>query len=163
MRNDIRVYRQARGGHFQCSPYSMAAGATFLPGEPVVFDGAGFIVEAGSDPAAVLGIAADSSIDIEGRIRTTGSSISVIEVNPSQLWVCDAFATDGAATPATPTQANAIGRTGGLTLNVATWTIDIGAANAILTIDDVIDRGGISVTKPGFVRGPGFHVIVRFL
>ena len=163
MIHDIKTYRESHGGKFQVSSYSMASGATFLPGEPVVFDGAGFIVEASADPSAILGIATESTIDIEGRIRPDGTGISVIEVQASQLWLCNQFATDGAATPATPTQANSIGRTGGLTLNVTQWTVDIGAGNAILRIEDVMDRNGISITNPNFVRGTGYHVIFRFL
>lgn len=162
-RNDIRIYSEARGGRFQCSGYSMVAGATFLPGEPVEFTGTGFIQEAGNNPSGIAGIAAESSIDIEGRIKPTGTVLSIHEPLSSQLWVCNAFATDGAATPATPNQANAIGRIAGLTLNASTWTVDTGAGNALLRIDDVMDRHGISITDPRFLRGPGFHVIFRFL
>lgn len=162
-RNDIRPFRNARGGTFQAEGYSMEANATFLRGEPVVFNGSGFIAECANDPAGLAGIAQESSIDIEGRIRATGTIIPVIEPRDSQLWVCNNFATDGAATPATPSQANAIGRTAGLTLNGANWTVDTGAGNAILQIDDVIDRNGISLGNPSFIRGAGFNVIFRFL
>lgn len=162
-RNDLRPFRNARGGHFQAEGYSMEANATFLRGEPVVFNGSGFIAECANDPSGVAGVAQESSIDIEGRIRATGTIIPVIEPRESQLWVCDRFATDGAATPATPSQANAIGRVGGLTLNGANWTVDTGAGNTILKIEDVIDRNNISVGNPAFLRGVGVRVIFRFI
>lgn len=162
-RNDIRPFKEARGSHFQCAGFSMAANATFLRGEPVVFNGAGFIDEAGNDPSGIVGIAQESTINIESAIRPAGTIISIIEVQDSQLWVCERFATDGAATPATPTQANSIGRLGGLTLNGPNWTVDTGAGNSILRVEDVLDRNNISVTNPAFSKGAGVRVIFRFV
>ena len=163
MLHDIRPYREAKGGRFQCSAYSMGAGATFLPGEPVAFDGTGFIVEASTDPSNIAGIAAESSIDIEGRIRPTGIGISVMEPLPSQLWVCNQFSILENGTPAAPTQANSIGKLAGLVILNNQWVVSTGAGNPICRIDDVMDKHGVSITNPNFVRGPGYHVIFRFV
>lgn len=159
---DIRTYRADRGGKFQVSGYPMAAGASFLPGEPLVFNGSGAVVQATTDPASVIGISAYSSRDIDGNTVPTGSAISVIEPDNSQLWTCRRFATDGAGTAATPTQANAIGKTAGLTLSGSTWTVDTGAANTILRIEDVLDAFGRSVASPG-LHGTGNTVVFRFV
>lgn len=160
---DIRCYREARGGRLQVSGYSMASGATFTTGEPVVFDGSGFITEATTDPAGIAGIAAVPATDVDGISHVAGTIISIHEALQNQLWVCDNFATDGIGTAATPTQANAIGRTAGLVLRGAIWVVDTGAGNALLRIDDVIDANGWSVTNPLLRHGTGRSVVFRFL
>lgn len=158
---DIRAYRASRGAHFQVSTYPMASGASFSVGEPIVFNGAGAVTRATTDPPVVVGISAFSSTDTDGAALTTGARISVVEADDSQLWLCTRFATDGAGTSATPTQANAIGKTAGFTLSGSTWAVDTGAANQILRIEDVLDTLSRSIT--GLVHGTGFFVIFRFL
>jgi hypothetical protein len=160
---DIRCYREARGGRLQVSGYSMASGASFTTGEPVVFDGSGFITEATTDPASIAGIAAVPATDVDGISHLAGTVVSIHESHPNQLWVCDNFATDGAGTAATPTQANAIGKTAGLILTAGRWVVDTGAGNTILRIDDVIDANGWSVTNPLLRHGTGRSVVFRFL
>jgi len=145
----------------------MASGATFTTGEPVVFDGSGFITEATTDPAGIAGIAAVPATDVDGRSLQVGTVISIHEALQNQIWVCDNFATDGAGTAATPTQANAIGKTAGLILRVVStgnvWVVDTGAGNTIIRIDDVIDANGWSVTNPILRHGTGRSVVFRFL
>ena len=145
--NDIRPHSASRGGSQHARAYPMAASATFLRGEPTVLT-SGALDECGDDPDFVAGIAMMRGTDVDGAALATGSPITVLELAEDQDFVCNNFATDGAGTAATPTQANAIGLLAGFTLNGSDWFVDTGCANLLLEITDVLNSQGISITNP---------------
>jgi hypothetical protein len=170
-RDDIRPFRAVNGGTHELKTGPMAAGAAFNMGEPVVWDGAGGLTEAADDPAAIFGISAVDasatavSVFIRYLTRAAGTPIQVYDIDQDQLFICANFATDGAGTPATPTQANAIGVPAGLNLNLVTnlWSVDTGSANLICTVENVIDARANFITDPNVLTGTGVAVIFRFI
>jgi hypothetical protein len=166
-KNDIRPFRSPLGGSTGLSAYPLAASQTFEDGEPVVAS-SGALAEAGDDPSEILGIAAASS---QGKtangadgVRPTGTLIQVVTGENNQLFISDMFATDGAGTAAVPTQANAVGVQGGLTLTGGNWYVDTGAANAILEIESVLDADGFMLGDPAVPQvGAGVSVVFRLL
>jgi len=176
-RNDIRAPLAHSGGSHRLTALPMAAGATFSMGEPVVWDGAGGIQEAADDPATIAGIAAVDATPAQmaavattpnfiGRYltRAAGTLCQVYEVDQDQWFVCPLFAIDGAGTPVTPTQANAIGQRAGLNLNLTSdrWSVDTGSANLICVIEGVIDNRHNSITDPHVLNTAGTAVVFRF-
>lgn len=171
-RNDIRPAMSHHGGTHFIKPLPMASGADFSMGEPVIWDGAGGIDMAADDPAAIAGIAAvDSSATAVspfiGRYlaRPAGTTIQVYDVEEDQWFICSNFATDGAGTLVTPTQANAIGQPAGLNYGLVAdqWSVDTGSANLICVIEAVIDARGNLITDPLHVTTAGVSVVFRFL
>jgi hypothetical protein len=163
-RNDIRPWRPDSGGFVEVTAFPLAAAQNFNEGEPVVFDGSGAIQEAADDPTTLAGIAATRSIDVDGVVRATGTPISTYRLSDSMTWVCRNFATDGAGTTATPTQANAIGQLAGLTLTGGgAWVVDTGTANLLFRIEDVVNASGVSITNPLFVDRTGVSVVMRIV
>ncbi len=170
-RNDIRPAQAHSGGVHLIRPLPMATGAAFETGEPVVWDGAGGIEEAADDPATIAGISAvpASATAVSAFIgrylaRAAGTLIQVYEPDPDQIFVCPNFATDGAGTPATPTQANAIGVLAGLSLNLVSdlWSVDTGSANLICQIDGVLDARRNLITDPNVLTTAGVGVAFHF-
>jgi hypothetical protein len=162
-RNDIRLWSAPRGGGDNVSAFPLAASQTFAEGDLVIFDGAGALTIAATDPQVVAGIAAERATDVDGASRAAGTLLSVYQPVDSQLWVCNNFATDGAATPATPTQANAVGLAAGFILDGSgNWFVDTGSGNAPVQIEYVLDGSGRSVTDPNTNPGAGTAVVFRF-
>jgi len=164
--NDIRPFASPHGSSELVTAYPIAASQTFREGEPVVFS-SGALNEASDDPAAISGIAmAPARLgagDPRGTAHAAGTPISVYRAVDSALFRCENFATDGAGTAATPTQANAIGVQAGLTLNGSDWYVDTGTTNILIQIEDVRDSNGHSIANPAIVAGAGAEVIFRFL
>lgn len=162
-RYDFRPYLSTVGGIDQIQGFSMAAGADFDEGEPVVLT-AGALGLAGNDPGEVAGIAAQRSVDVDNNALATNTRIAVYQPVDTQLWVTVNFATDGASTPAVPTQAD-IGTTGGFSLDAGTgvWYVDTGLATTLVFIEDVLNARGASITDPTVGGGPGFAVVFRFM
>ena len=160
---DIRPYDAPQGGVDFTSSFPLTASASFSEGEPVVLAAAGGIGECTDDPATVTGVSAVRSTDADGTVRATGTLISVIIPVDSQRFSCQNFATDGAGTLTTPTQANAIGESAGLSLTGVQWSVDTGTGNLIVEIDDVVDIHGFSINDPQHVPGTANAVIFRFI
>lgn len=169
-RNDIRPALTTHGGTHLIKPLPMASGAAFSTGEPVVWDGAGGIDMAGDDPASIAGIAAapSSTTEVSTFIRylsrAAGTLIPVYDVDDETWFYCENFATDGAGTLVTPTQANAIGQPAGLNYGLVAdqWSVDTGSANLICVIEQVVDSRGNSITDPNIITGSGAAVVFRF-
>lgn len=141
------------------SDIPLASSSTFSRGEPVVFNGSGYVGDASTDPAAVAGIAMTNAQWPDGTSHVQGYGVRVRPLLKN-IWYCDNFATDGAATSATPTVANAIGQLAGFTATGGSWYIDTGAANLLLLIETVLDANGIPITNPGGA-GTGTRVLFR--
>lgn len=161
-RNDIVPFSSPRGGTYEIQAFPLAATQTFDEGDPVVFS-SGALQEAGNDPATVAGIAAARATGLGGAVRATGTQIQVNVPHPDQTFKTSNFATDGSSTSATPTQANAIGATAGLTTTGGNWFIDTGAANHILQIEKVLDTAGHDIANPELSTGAGNWVVFRFI
>lgn len=162
-RNDIRPFRSVQGGSDLMRGFPQAASAAFREGEPVVMT-AGALAEATDDPPVVTGIAATRAVDAFGTSFATGTMATVVVGVPTQQFVCFNFATDGAGTTATPTQANAIGALAGLTLDGSgNWWVDTGCANLLVQIDEVVDSTGRNITNPTNLPGSGFGVVFHFI
>ena len=161
---DIMPWTSPTGAELRAQ-YPLAAGQTCLEGEPVAFS-AGTLVEASDDPAAIVGIAAMRAEGMGPGLAAvsfdTGHPITVYGITDSQRFICGNFATDGAGTAATPTQANAIGQSAGLTLSSGNWSIDTGTANLLCTILDVLDVRKRSIQDPLTGPSTGSFVVVRF-
>jgi hypothetical protein len=162
-RNDIRPYS---GPQCKKSAPKVASGA-FRQGEPVIVT-SNDVTEAGDDPAAIFGIAAMDADPTAQNAMTrftqpTGAPITVYDIDDAELFQCNNFATDGAGTAATPTQANAVGVEAGLTLASGTWSVDTGTANLLVFIEKVLDARGNSIADPFVNAGTGATVVFRFL
>ena len=103
------------------------------------------------------------AVDEAGTSFATGTLATVTVGVPTQQFVCFNFATDGAGTAATPTQANAIGTLAGLTLASDVWSVDTGAANLLVQIDEVVDAVGRQITNPTNRPGAGLGVVFHFV
>ena len=145
------------------------AAESFVRGEPVQINSDGELAESGDDPVAVdfAGIALDSgdtvgATDAIGTFRqsigqsqqgaspnlpTTSDATKYHKVSIGSTVESGNFATDGAGTLATPTQANAIGLGAGFTLNGGVYSIDVGVTNNVLVITDVLDNNGDSIAN----------------
>lgn len=159
---DLRPFRSPEGGvDLKFAP--MAASASFLDGEVLVYS-SGAVTEGTSDPSSVAGIAASRATDPNSRFpRATGTLIQIYDTDGDERFRTKNFATDGAGTSATPTQANAIGQLAGLTLASSTWYVDTGAANLHVFIEDVLDSRGNSLSDPLANVGTGVEVVFRFV
>lgn len=162
---DIRPYK-SMSGHTELPKFQgpINASESFGEGEPLVFNAAGELAEAGDDPASVVGISAHRATDIDNIAFAAGTTISAYGVPDDQLYVCENFATDGAGTAATPTAANAIGVTGGLTFAGGAYSVDTGTGNTILEIFDVISTNtGDSISNPLISAHTADAVVFRFI
>jgi hypothetical protein len=161
VKDDIRIYLQVEAG---TTSYPIAAAQSFEPGEVVLVQAAGTLAEAADDPASVAGITMGSSQgkDTNGDEGTvpTGTSIPIYKPGNGQLFITQNFATDGAGTLVTPTQAH-VGDTAGFTLSSGVWLVDTGAANAHVEVVAVLDGNGQPVGD-GTVRSAGTGVSVVF-
>ena len=161
------------GPFIRVDHWGLNASETFAVGEPVYLNTDGEAQESGDDPAptAFGGIALSSGdtarssdpvgtfvrrvgqyqISGDGHTPTTNDLVAVAVCMPGATIKCNNFATDGAGTAATPTQANAIGETAGLTLASGSYSIDTGvtAGNEFLHIIDVLDANGQSIVFSG--------------
>ena len=160
-KNDITFYSSLGDGPSR-KGFPVAASATFDEGDVVVVS-SGSVDEAGNDPASVNGIAAMRSTDYNGDSLATGSAVTVYSGGDTDTFRSAKFATDGAGTTATPTQANAIGVLAGFTDDGTNWWVDTGTANLLVRITDVIDAAGNSVTNPITNPGTGVAVLFRFI
>lgn len=139
--------------------------ATFREGEPVVLDGSNELVEcAVVDPPVITGIAVEPAVSRSSMMA--GLEISdtfrlVERWTPNNTFVCRYFATDGAGTLATPTQANAVGQAGNLYSNGTQWTFDTGAANNNAVGIDVLDGNGNSLQNDLVPNTAGAFVVIR--
>ena len=153
---DFRV----RSGCHEIREYPLETSQTFEQGEPVVVDlASGEIEECATDPVMVTGIAAGTSLnrvpaaggDLDGGTALADNTlIGVYLPTDNTLFCCDAenFATDGAATEATPTAANAVGETAGFTTDGTDWRIDTGANNRHVVIEALYNVDGQNVKDP---------------
>lgn len=161
--HDILPYTAAGGGSDNTSDYPLTASASFSEGEPVTLAAAGGVGEAADNPESIIGIAAVRSTDADGTAQTTGTPITVYRTTDTQQFWSQNFATDGAGTAATPTQANAIGESAGLDLSGGVWTVDTGKGNLLVRIDDVIDIHGFSIADPRTPFGTANAVVFTFI
>lgn len=145
-------------------PFPLGTGAPnqFFEGEPVYL-ASGVLTLCDSDPAQVDGISAARSTGGFASYQVAGTLIPVYETDRTNTFRSHFFATDGAATDAVPTQANAIGQVAGIILGGSNWYIDTGATNLILYIVDVWDNEGRSITNPNDNPGAGYWVVFRFI
>jgi hypothetical protein len=157
--------------------YRMDGGETFVVGEIVALGADGDLNEAGDDPAgsAVLGIAlapvtysiGGSSTNKNPRTGTayaTGDMIPVAQLRAGKRVITSKFATDGAGTAATPTLANALGETAGLSVTAGVHFIDTGVTNDDLCrIVDVLDSQKRSIQDPSFDGNTGVYVVAEWI
>lgn len=154
--NDFRVHRAP-----SVAGFPQASAATFREGEPVVLSSGG-VTEASDDPATVTGIAATRAVNVDGTSLSTGARASVYELRSDTYFQTLNFATDGAGTAATPTQANAVGQLAGFTLTGGgSWVLDTGAANLIVRVEAVLDARGQMLGDPNVLPGTGAIVVFR--
>lgn len=153
--NDFRVHREPSAVGFP-----QAASAAFREGEPVVVSSGG-VTEAADDPAFVTGIAATRAVDVDGVSLATGAKSTIYMLDASTYFQTVNFATDGAGTSATPTQANAVGQVAGFSLTGGTWYVDTGAANPIVRIEAVLDARGQALGDDRVLPGTGKIVVFR--
>lgn len=160
--NDLRVYSTRSGGGGNRQAFPMAASAAFREGEPVVFTAAGFIDEAGSDPAAIAGIASMRATDVDGNSNAAGTPITIELLDDDTLMQTVNFATLGAGALVTPTLANASGELAGLILTGGgAWVLDTGAGNLPFRIEKVLDASGQELGQSNLVVGDGATVVFR--
>ena len=162
-RNDFRLHRQ--GTPPDWGP--MADGATFNEGEPLIVNTAGYVViPAASDPSDVVGIASTRSRDVNGNVHTVGEPITYHRQSSENEFITANFATAGAGAAVVPTITR-IGEQAGFSLNIAgtNWFVDVGCANQLVEITDVLDGNQRSLTDThnGYVPGAGAQVVFRFL
>jgi hypothetical protein len=166
--NDIQVFREVEGGR---AAYPIVTGSSFLPGEPLVVDGAaGTIAECTDDPAVVTGIAASSSqgvnqdTGIAGTVAD-GTMITVYKPVPNQLFIVHVsrFAQDGDGVTDTPTIAD-VGDTAGFSKTGDNWFLDSGTTNKHCEIVAVLDVNkqplGNTVER---TAGTGVYVVFGFV
>jgi len=162
------------GPYIRVEYFPLNASESFAPGEPVYLNSDGEVQESGDDPTVVtfLGVAITSGdtarssdpvgsfvrrigqyqITGDGFTPTTSDMVAVAVCMPGASIKCRNFATDGAGTAATPTQANAIGETAGFTLDGSgNYSIDTGvtAAREMLQIVEVLDDNGQNIVFSG--------------
>lgn len=171
---DLMPYISPRGGSTLTSAYPIGAGETFLQGEPVVLDANGNLTISGSNPAAVLGIAAENYEDAGSHLDTgaygtpvavTGRKITIYRPTDDQLFITQNFATDGLGNATTPA-ATDLGDQAGLILNGGFWVLDTGAGNKICEVEDVLDEQKQPISTPagsGLLFGTALWVVFRFL
>ncbi len=162
--NDILPYRSMNGSDLPRFQGPINAAESFGAGEPLTWNAAGELTEAGDDPATVTGISCTQATDVDGIALAAGTTISVYGVPSGMLFICRQFATDGAGTAVTPTAANAIGVLAGLTRAAGIYSIDIGTGNDVIEIMDVIDlTTGDSISNPLISAHTAGAVIFRFI
>jgi len=147
----------------------LTASQDFNSGDVVVLTAAGTISEASDDPASVAGVASEDSTDADGASYPAGRYLSFSSTASASCFITSNFATDGAGTAATPTQAN-VGDLAGLTLSGGIWSIDTGTANTPCEIMAVINWTGTQLGSDTFVAGqevddpglPATRIVFRF-
>lgn len=165
--------------------FRLNAAETFVQGEPVRLNVDGELAEAGDDPGVddFIGISAESgdtvgATDAIGRFRdpryqftpganpdlpATGDMIRVWLPVPGSTFVAKYFATDGAGTQAAPALSN-IGDEAGLTLAGGIYSVDVGTANNICRIVDIIDgTSGDSLQATGGTPTTTSRIIIEFV
>ena len=156
------------------SAYPVAAATTILVGEPVVLNAGGELVLAGTNPAAVLGVAAESSVRSGSHLpggayaNTTfaaGRKVTVYKPTDDALFKTLNFARDGAGTAVTPAQTD-LGDQAGFTLVGGVWMLDTGAGNLIAEVEDILDAQGNPIAiaaGQSILFGVATTVVFRFL
>jgi hypothetical protein len=152
---------------YQCEgervAFPVAAGQTFLAGEPVVLQAAGTLIEATDDPSAIDGIACHRTpTDLNGNPAGVGSRVTVYRISKDQVYKTKNFATDGAGTAVVPALTN-VGDQAGLTLASGVWSVDIGTGNLLVQIVGVRDIDGRDLADPNVLAGAGLWVLFRFI
>lgn len=161
---DLLPYKSMNGADLPKFQGPINAAESFGEGEPLFWNAEGELAETGDDPATVAGISCTQATDVDTVAFAAGTMISVYGVPNDQFFICRQFATDGAGTAVTPTAANAIGVTGGLTQAAGIYSVDVGTANTILEIMDVIDLStGDSISNPQISAHTAGAVIFRFI
>ena len=166
---DIVPFRSPSGGSTGVRAFPVAASQTYRHGEPLILS-SNRLEEAASDPSAIVGIAAESALDIandttgglNGQPASAGTPRSVYLPVHEQTFLARNFATDGSGTSATPT-VSVIGTLAGLTKTGNTWTVDTGANSLICQINDVLDARKNSIDNPNLVSGTAKFVVVEFI
>lgn len=173
--NDIQPWKNAVGNGPGIEWHRMDGGETFVAGEPVTLGADGDLNECGDAPtgAQFLGIAlAPASYSIGGTAVTknprtganfaTGDLVPVAVLRPGDCVISNQFATGGAGVAVTPTLANALGETAGLTLATGEWSIDTGSAqDDIFRIKDVLDANKNSLQDPLYSANTGVYVVAE--
>ena len=143
--------------------YPSAGGETFRVGEPTtIHNTSGQLVEAGTDPPDVAGIAAHRSTDRDGTSFGSGFLVTVYKGGPDQTFRTTKFATDGAGTAAVPVIAN-IGKIAGFIVVAGSWFLDLGAGNGICEVTGILDSNGRNLSDPNLLSGTGSIVLFRFI
>ena len=144
--------------------------ATFVVGEPVVDDGTGEIDECADDPANVLGIAMESALSTSNRQAAFETNLAdintrrIVDIPTTDKHYIARYFTTDSTNVTVPTQANAIGITGGFFLDGnGNWYVDTNAGNTHVVITDVIDANGFSILDDISPSGAGDRVIFRFI
>jgi hypothetical protein len=167
---DILLYSTVDEGAARRAIRTNITAATFMIGEPVIFDGNelanGETGVGGNDPVDIFGIAAEpavsgsnmmAALEIEDTLRT-------VELpNDDKLFLARYFAIDGAGTVVTPTYATVAGVLANLVHNGTQWTFDTGAANLNCEGVDVVDSNGTRLGDDLTFSGAGAMVLFRFV
>ena len=143
-RNDIRCAVLAPDGMWYYHIDSGIVGATtFEEGEPVTIqDASGALQESGDDNSVITGISAGNSQErttngIGISTKPDGSVIQVYKAIRGNVFACGHFGTAGTGATTTPTLANAMGETAGITNDGTNYVVDTGAANHLVEITGV--------------------------
>lgn len=155
---DIMPWNSPSGGHEPPKAFPIAASQSFLIGEPVALS-SGQAAEPSSDPATLLGIAAEPGVDADGAALATNLPVTVYPVTDASYFITRNYAEDGAGTAATPA-ASDVGNAVGLTLASGSWFADAGAANPHFRVVAVLDQKNFDVTDPRLLPGTGVKVVL---
>lgn len=122
----FRVAKTISGNAPQRNAFTVAAGATFLRGDPVklsaVNDEITGVLDSG---AAILGIAGDDAVPSDGRVTNIGKLITVSEATPDVVYSC--------AYVSGITADIAIGDKIGLNLTGTVYTVDTSKTDMFIT------------------------------
>ena len=167
---DIMPFVSPHGGSTGTRAFPVAASETYRHGEPLILS-SNELQEAATDPAAIVGIAAQDARDIandptgglNGQPASAGTPRTVYLPVHEQTFLCRNYSADGTgATLSTPAVAQ-IGTLAGLVLNSGVWSVDTAANNLICQINDVLDARKNSIDNPNLVSGTATYVVVEFI
>ncbi len=161
--HDFMPYR-APNGATETLSFRSSTGQTFLAGEPVIINAAGRLIEAGSDPASVAGIAAHRSTDVDGNDFASNSRMTVYGTSPSQIYKTRRLSINGnGVLTATSFSADRLGEPAGFILNSGVWFLDTASGNLLTTIVGIMDQNGRNLTDPNVLSGDGFWALFHFV